>query len=100
MGFSNTRCKMCLGAGIIHDSFQPSRPCQYCKSAGVSPLGLNSNPHTQIIHFVGGIKRTISNIVAVWENECVHLMTGDGVEWVINKSNVLCAERDPKAGGQ
>ena len=53
----------------------------------------NSKPHTQIIHFVGGIKRTIHRVISVWENECIHIMTADKTEYVINKSNVLFMER-------
>ncbi|MCK9369535.1 hypothetical protein M0R04_06480 [Candidatus Dojkabacteria bacterium] len=49
-------------------------------------------PRTQIIHFVGGVKRTISDIIAVKENEMVHLTTLSGTEWIINKNNVLMVE--------
>lgn len=47
---------------------------------------------TQIIHFVGGIKRTIPNIVKVYENEMCHILQENGVEWIINKTNVLAVE--------
>lgn len=50
-------------------------------------------PHTQIIHFIGGYKRTIIGIVRIWENELTHLVTMNGTEWIINKSNVLCVEK-------
>lgn len=50
-------------------------------------------PHDQIIHFRGGVKRHIRNVVYVWENEMTHLITMDGTEWLINKNNVLCVER-------
>jgi hypothetical protein len=53
----------------------------------------NVKPHTQIIHFIGGYKRTIQNVVSVWENEYTHILTGNGVEWIINKRNVLCVEK-------
>ena len=56
--------------------------------------------HRQIIHFVGGVKRTIENVVYVWENEMTHIMTEEGVEWVVNKSNVLCVERVPYKDGK
>lgn len=49
--------------------------------------------HDQIIHFVGGHKRTIRNVIDVWENEMTHILTIEGKEWIINKSNVLCVER-------
>ena len=47
---------------------------------------------TQIIHFVGGVKRTIKNIVKVEDNEMVHIFTAAGFEWIINKNNVLAVE--------
>ena len=46
----------------------------------------------QVIHFIGGYKRTIYNVEFVWENEMTHLVTADGIEWIINKQNVLCVE--------
>ena len=49
--------------------------------------------HTQIIHFVSGIKRTIPGVVDIWENEMTHLKDDKGTEWIINKKNVLMAER-------
>lgn len=51
--------------------------------------------HRQIIHFVGGEKRTIENIVFIWENEMTHILVDNGTEWIINKKNVLCVERIP-----
>lgn len=50
-------------------------------------------PHTQIIHFVGGTKRTIRNVIGLWENEMCHIVTIEGTEWIINKSNVLAIEK-------
>lgn len=50
-------------------------------------------PHDQIIHFIGGYKRTIKDVIRVWENEWTHIITLDGKEWIINKNNVLCVER-------
>jgi hypothetical protein len=50
---------------------------------------------TQILHFKGGLKRTIRHIVDIWENEMVHLVTANGTEWIINKSNVLMVEKLP-----
>lgn len=50
---------------------------------------------TQIIHFVGGYKRTIYNIVKVYENEMTHILTVEGIEWIINKNNVLAVEIVP-----
>ena len=93
MSYSKTQCGRCGGRGLLTYSFQPDRTCDECCGAGIASLGNNVKPHTQIIHFRNGDKRTISDIVSVWENECVHLLTLDGVEWVINKNNVLCMER-------
>jgi hypothetical protein len=53
-------------------------------------------PSTQIIHFIGGIKRTIPDVVYVWENEMTHILTLEGTEWIINKNNVLCVEKPKK----
>ena len=50
-------------------------------------------PHDQIIHFVGGYKRSIFNVVYIWENEMTHVVNAAGIEWVINKDNVLCVEK-------
>ena len=47
----------------------------------------------QIIHFIGGQKRYIRNIVFIWENEMTHILTLEGTEWMINKNNVLCVEK-------
>lgn len=49
--------------------------------------------HDQIIHFVGGVKRLIQGVMYTWENEMVHLVDYLGVEYVINKNNVLFFER-------
>lgn len=54
------------------------------------------SPHSQIIHFKGGYKRTIYNVIRVWENEWTHIVTLEGKEWIINKNNVLCVERSAK----
>ena len=51
--------------------------------------------HRQILHFVGGVKRTILNVQEVWENEMVHLVDGKGREWIVNKENLLCVEVIP-----
>ena len=57
------------------------------KNIASFPIG-----HTQIIHFTTGIKRTIRDVQAVWENEMTHIIDGEGTEWVVNKSNVICVE--------
>ena len=51
--------------------------------------------HDQIIHFVGGYKRTIKNVQKIWENEMTHVVDGCDREWIINKANVLCVEVIP-----
>ena len=56
-------------------------------------------PHDQIIHFKGGYKRTIFNVVYIWENEMTHVVNEAGVEWLINKDNVLCVEKIRKNNG-
>lgn len=52
-----------------------------------------NNTHRQIIFFINGEKRTIDNVIKVWENEMVHIVTIDGAEWIINKKNVLCVKK-------
>ena len=54
--------------------------------------------HDQIIHFVGGVKRLIQGVQYVWENEMVHIVDYLGVEYVVNKNNVLFIERFSKGG--
>lgn len=49
-------------------------------------------PHTQIIHFVTGLKRTIPGVIGVRENEMVHLRCAAGVEWRLNKSQIAAVE--------
>jgi len=50
-------------------------------------------PCIHIIHFINGYKRTIPNVICVWENEAVHLLTLEGGEWIIYKDKVLCVEK-------
>ena len=50
-------------------------------------------PHIQIVHFVGGLKRTIPGVVRVWENEWTHIIDIGGTEWIINKNLVLFVEK-------
>lgn len=54
--------------------------------------------HDQIIHFVGGTKRLIQGVQYVWENEMVHIVDYLGIEYIINKQNVLFIERFSKGG--
>ena len=56
-------------------------------------------PHDQVIHFINGYKRTIFNVAYIWENEMTHVITEAGVEWVINKDNVLCVEKIRRLNG-
>jgi len=52
--------------------------------------------HHQIIHFIGGEKLLIQNVTYIWEKEMVHIVDAIGVEYVINKNNVLYYERVAK----
>jgi len=54
--------------------------------------------HHQIIHFMGGEKLLIQNVEYIWEKEMVHIVDKLGVEYVINKNNVLYYERIAKKG--
>lgn len=50
-------------------------------------------PHCQIIFFKDGTKKTIMDVRYVWENSMVHLVTGNGIEFIINPINVNCIQR-------
>ena len=49
--------------------------------------------HDQIIHFVDGHKRYIKGVKYIWENEMLHLITENEIEFIINKANVLFVQR-------
>ena len=49
--------------------------------------------HDQIIHFIDGHKRYIKGVKWIWENEMLHLITKNGIEFLINKRNVLFVQR-------
>jgi hypothetical protein len=53
---------------------------------------------TQILHFVGGEKRTFNNIVAteIKQGQFTKLITKDGRMILINDKNVLCIEVFPE----
>jgi hypothetical protein len=53
----------------------------------------NVAEHTQIIHFVTGHKKTISNIIRIDEGEMLCLTTKSGKEFLINKEKVEITER-------
>ena len=49
--------------------------------------------HDQIIHFVDGHKRYIKGVKYIWENEMLHIITENEIEFIINKANVLFVQR-------
>lgn len=49
--------------------------------------------HDQIIHFIDGTKRHVKGVKWIWENEMVHLITVNKIEFIINKRNVLFVQR-------
>ena len=53
---------------------------------------------TQILHFVGGEKRTFNNIVSteIKQGQFTKLTTKDGRMILINDKNVLCIEVFPE----
>ena len=53
---------------------------------------VKNRKQNQILHFASGYKRTILNVVRVWENGWTHILTDKGVEWIINPANVNCVE--------
>ena len=91
----NQDCPICKGRGLVFDpriSFPPPMECPGCGSSRQDTGMRRVKGETQVIHFIGGIKRTIKDVELVWENEMCHVKTSLGVEWVINKSNVLAVE--------
>jgi archaellum component FlaG (FlaF/FlaG flagellin family) len=48
--------------------------------------------HTQIIHFDNQTKATLIDVVKVWQNTLVHLVTESGHEFIINPGRVLYTE--------
>lgn len=58
----------------------------------------NDCMHDQIIHFINGEKRLIQGVKYVWENEMIHIVDYLGVEYIINKPNVLFVERISRGG--
>ena len=49
--------------------------------------------HDQIIHFEGGTKRYVKGVKWIWENEMIHLVTDNEIEFIINKNKVLFIQR-------
>ena len=45
--------------------------------------------HTQIIKFTDGSKKTIKGVIEITEGDLTKLTTDKGVEYLINKDNVL-----------
>ncbi len=56
-----------------------------------SPI-VQTKKHNQIIHFRDGNKRTLNNIVKVWQNTWTHILLENGNEWIVNPNNVLAIE--------
>lgn len=54
--------------------------------------------HHQIIHFNNGDKLLIQNVVYIWEKEMVHIVDLAGIEYVVNKHNVLYYEKAEAKG--
>lgn len=54
--------------------------------------------HDQIIHFINKEKRMIQGVVAIWENEMTHIVDYLGIEYIVNKDNVLFTERISRGG--
>lgn len=53
---------------------------------------IQERKHNQIIHFKGGIKRTLFNVVKLWQNTWTHILMEDGREFIVNPDNVLMIE--------
>jgi hypothetical protein len=50
-------------------------------------------PHTQIVFFKDGTTRTIMDVRYIWQNQMTHLITGNGIEFIINPLNVNYIQR-------
>ena len=53
---------------------------------------IQDKPHNQILHFSSGQKRTLLNVVKVWQNEWTHVLLENGTEWIVNPKNVNAIE--------
>jgi len=59
-----------------------------------STVNIQGNHVTQIIHFVGGIKRTYTGIKpdTIKQGQFTKMMCEDGSMLMVNDENVLCIE--------
>jgi hypothetical protein len=59
-----------------------------------STINNQGNIVTQIIHFVGGIKRTYTGVItsSIKQGQFTKFMCKDGTMIVVNDANVLCIE--------
>ena len=53
---------------------------------------IQERKHNQIIHYKDGHKRTLFNVVRMWQNTWTHCLLETGIEWIINPDNVLAIE--------
>ena len=53
---------------------------------------IQNRKHNQIIHFRDGYKRTINNVIKVWQQGWTHVIQENGIEWIVNDENVDCIE--------
>ena len=54
--------------------------------------------HDQILHFINGDKRLIQGVKFVWENQMIHIVDYLGIEYIVNKDNLLFTERISRGG--
>ena len=75
-----------------------SKSTQDLKSSISSTYFFDTKTVTQIIHFVGGIKRTFTGLIpdTIKQGQYTKIMTLDGRLIVINDDNVLCIEVFPE----
>lgn len=48
--------------------------------------------HTQIVHYDNGAKLTLTDVICVWQDSLVHLVSENGRHYLINPSRVLHTE--------
>lgn len=53
---------------------------------------IQKRKHDQVIHFKGKVKRTLFNVVKVYEDAWTHIILEDGREFIVNPENVLFVE--------
>ena len=54
--------------------------------------GKNCKKHNQIVHFDNRTKGTYLNVIRVWQDTLIHIITENGKEFLVNPERVLTTE--------